>query len=40
MAAAPAVSPNWTSNILLTMLGGAAAAIGAIAFRYRDLVGN
>ena len=40
MAAAPAISPNWTSGAILTTLGLAAAAVGAVAFRYRDLSGE
>jgi ABC-2 type transport system permease protein len=37
MAAAPGVSPNWTSGAIMVVLGVAAAAAGAIAFRHRDL---
>jgi ABC-2 type transport system permease protein len=40
MAAAPAVSPNWTSGAWMIALGAGAAAAGAIAFRYRDLAGE
>ena len=40
MAAAPAVSPNWTSGGVMTMLGVCAAGLGALAFRRRDLVGE
>jgi ABC-2 type transport system permease protein len=40
MAAAPAISPDWTSNAILIVLGIAAAAAGAIAFRRRDLAGE
>jgi ABC-2 type transport system permease protein len=40
MAAAPAISPNWTSGAILVALGVAAAAVGAVAFRYRDLAGE
>jgi polyether ionophore transport system permease protein len=39
MTAAPAISPDWTSNAILTALGLAAAAAGAVAFRRRDLAG-
>ena len=37
MAAAPAVSPNWTVNGVLVAIGAAAALIGAVSFRRRDL---
>jgi ABC-2 type transport system permease protein len=37
MAAAPATSPNWTTNAIMVTLGAAAAAIGGFAFRHRDL---
>ena len=37
MAAAPATSPNWTSNAILITVGVAAAAVGAVAFHHRDL---
>jgi hypothetical protein len=37
MTAAPAVSPNWTTNTILTALGVAAAAAGVLAFHHRDL---
>jgi ABC-2 type transport system permease protein len=40
MAAAPAISPNWTSGGILIAIGAAAAAIGAVAFRCRDLAGE
>lgn len=40
MAAAPAISPNWTSNAILILLGMAAAAGGNVLFRYRDLAGE
>jgi len=39
MAAAPAVAPDWTTNAVLVALGVAAAAIGGIVFRFRDLAG-
>ena len=37
MAAAPAVSPDWTSGTVLLALGAAAAFAGGVAFRFRDL---
>jgi ABC-2 type transport system permease protein len=37
MAAAPAVSPDWTSGTVLLALGAAAAFAGGVAFRLRDL---
>jgi ABC-2 type transport system ATP-binding protein len=40
MAAAPAVAPNWGSGAILIGLGTAAAAVGAVAFRYRDVAGE
>ena len=40
IAAAPAASPDWTADALLAMLGVAAAAAGAVAFRHRDLTGE
>ncbi len=40
MAAAPAVSPNWTSGAILTILGVAFAAVGVVAFGHRDLAGD
>jgi ABC-2 type transport system permease protein len=40
MAAAPAVSPNWTSGASLVALGAAAAAVGAVSFQHRDLAGE
>jgi ABC-2 type transport system permease protein len=40
MAAAPAARPDWTSGAVLLALGAAAAALGAVAFRYRDLAGE
>ena len=40
MAAAPAVSPDWTSALVLVAVGAGAAAIGAMAFRRRDLAGE
>lgn len=40
MAAAPAISPNWTSGGVLILLGFVAAGAGGIAFKHRDLVGQ
>ncbi len=40
MAAAPAVTPNWTSGAILTALGLATATGGAFAFHHRDLAGT
>jgi ABC-2 type transport system permease protein len=40
MAAAPAVSPDWTSAAALTAVGAAAALLGGIAFARRDLAGE
>jgi ABC-2 type transport system permease protein len=40
MAAAPAISPNWTTGATLITLGVAAAAAGAVTFRHRDLAGQ
>ncbi len=37
MAPAPAVSPDWGTNGIMTALGLALATIGALAFRRRDL---
>ena len=39
MAAAPAVSPNWTSAGVLVAVGAAAAVVGGMAFGRRDLAG-
>jgi ABC-2 type transport system permease protein len=40
MTAAPAINPNWTIGATLITLGVAAAAAGAVTFRYRDLAGQ
>lgn len=40
MAAAPAVSPDWTSAAVFTGLAAAAAAAGVYAFSRRDLAGE
>jgi len=40
MTAAPAVNPDWTSGSALVALGLAAALVGGIAFRARDLEGE
>jgi ABC-2 type transport system permease protein len=37
MAPAPAVSPHWASCAVLVALGAAAAAVGAMGFRRRDI---
>jgi ABC-2 type transport system permease protein len=37
MAAAPAVSPDWTSGTVLLVLGGTCAFVGGVAFKFRDL---
>ena len=37
MAAAPAVSPDWTSGAVLLALGAACALAGGAAFHLRDL---
>ena len=38
MAAAPAVSPDWTSGVTLLAIGAVAALAGGVAFRFRDLL--
>jgi ABC-2 type transport system permease protein len=40
MAAAPAVSPDWTSGAVMTGIGAVAAVAGGIAFSRRDLAGD
>ena len=40
VTAAPAISPNWTTNAILLGVGAATAALGAVAFRNRDLAGE
>jgi ABC-2 type transport system permease protein len=40
MAAAPAVSPHWAADGVMTAIGVASALIGAIAFHRRDLQGE
>ncbi len=40
MAAAPAVSPDWTSAAALTGIGLAGALVGAATFHRRDMVGT
>jgi ABC-2 type transport system permease protein len=40
VAAAPAVSPNWTSAAGLVLVGALAAALGGVAFGRRDLAGE
>jgi putative exporter of polyketide antibiotics len=37
MAAAPAVSPDWTTGGVLIGIGAVAAFAGGVAFRHRDL---
>jgi len=39
MASAPAVSPNWEANGIMTGIGITAALLGMLAFRRRDLQG-
>ena len=40
MASAPAVSPNWEANGIMTAVGMAGAVVGGLAFRRRDLQGE
>jgi ABC-2 type transport system permease protein len=40
MAAAPAVDPNWTANIIMIAIGAAAAVLGGLAFQHRDIQGQ
>ena len=40
MAAAPSVPPNLTSDLWMTAIGIAAAALGLVAFARRDLQGR
>jgi ABC-2 type transport system permease protein len=40
MASAPAVSPHWEANGIMAATGAAAAVLGGIAFRRRDLQGE
>jgi len=40
MAAAPAVSPDWTADAMMTALAVFAALIGTVAFARRDLAGE
>ena len=37
MASAPAVSPHWEANGVMTAIGAVSALIGVIAFNRRDL---
>jgi ABC-2 type transport system permease protein len=39
LSPAPAADPNWTGSLALAGLGILAAAIGAVAFERRDLIG-
>ena len=39
MASAPGVPPNWEANGIMTAIGAAAALVGGLAFRRRDLQG-
>jgi ABC-2 type transport system permease protein len=39
MAAAPAVDPNWTANLVMIGIGAAAALAGCLTFARRDLTG-
>jgi ABC-2 type transport system permease protein len=40
MASAPAVSPDWEANGIMVAIGVAAAVLGGLAFRRRDLQGE
>ncbi len=40
MAAAPAVHPDWTTDIVLVAIGAAAAFVGAMFFTLRDIQGE
>jgi ABC-2 type transport system permease protein len=40
MASAPAVSPHWEANGIMAAMGAAAAVLGGVAFRHRDLQGE
>jgi ABC-2 type transport system permease protein len=40
MASAPGVPPNWETNGIMTAVGVAAALVGGLAFRRRDLQGT
>jgi ABC-2 type transport system permease protein len=40
MASAPAVSPHWEANGIMVAIGIAAAGLGGVAFRRRDLQGE
>ena len=40
MASAPAVSPHWEANGVMAAVGVAAALLGGLAFRRRDLQGE
>jgi ABC-2 type transport system permease protein len=40
MASAPAVSPHWEANGVMTAIGVAGALLGGFAFRRRDLQGE
>jgi ABC-2 type transport system permease protein len=40
MASAPAVSPHWEANGIMAAIGAAAAVLGGVAFRHRDLQGE
>jgi len=40
MASAPAVSPHWEANGIMVAIGVAAAVLGGVAFRRRDLQGE
>jgi ABC-2 type transport system permease protein len=40
MAAAPAVHPDWTTNLVLVAIGAACAVAGASSFRFRDIQGE
>jgi hypothetical protein len=40
MAAAPAVSPHWTTNGVLVAIGVVCALVGAVGFTLRDIQGE
>ena len=40
MASAPAVSPHWEANVTMVAVGVAAAVLGGVAFKRRDLQGE
>jgi hypothetical protein len=40
MAAAPAVDPNWTTDLVLVGIGASLAVLGWLAFVHRDVIGE